>query len=156
MPVTDWKREPLTGYPAWHPSHVHVEPLTNRPVQGWDAPVGCATHGVVECGPCYHRDVDGAVYEAPQHADGVRKVHAPIGAGVVEADPVKRPARTFRPFGEGCKANITHPTHKHSLGPWRATRTVTPQPTTVEPTPLEQARAANKALAARLGITLPE
>lgn len=157
MPAYAWPPVPLKQYPRWHQHYVPIDPHTRYPLHVGDQPVGCSEHGIITCGTCA-----GTVepWEPRPPAEGKRPKPLVTSAGIVTGPT--RPAVTFRPFGEGCTTTIPHPTHDHALGPWRARRArrapepePEPEPT-VAPDPLTEAQAANRALAARLGITLPD
>lgn len=127
----------------------------------------CTRHGIVRCAYCL-----GLVdpYEPPEHQGTTRKPYEPYSRGIVTGP--KRPAVHFNPQGSG-QRRFTEPKPDHPITTARVHRADgvarynpytrqkygdNPTPYRVEPqdrTILDR-KAANRALAKRLGITLPE
>lgn len=133
---------------------------TRRPTVEPDEDPGCRKHGTRACAPCTLPHLEGALWEAPDREGQTVKVTAPYSAGIVTGP--KRPAVTFRPLGHDCTGTVTvprPPEPDYGPGPWRTRthkRATVKQARPQAPSRNEAARQANRELAERLGIKLPE
>jgi hypothetical protein len=116
----------------------------------------CERHGILRCAYCTlgERKPDPIPTEG---SDRKRYEVRPIDYLYPLYNQEWRAQRTppvqYRPFGHGCTTPIPQgPAPQHAYGPWRTQRNPQPQPVDA----LTEAQRANRALAARLGITLPD